>query len=180
LNRRCVRGAGVRRAATLLLLFFASIPAAEALDLRLEATGAGSGLTVDAFARDYDGPALLAVLDEGGTIRTTWLVRLDGTEVPHVRYARRDPLGSGYLIYDEDFQPICGPYDSRRLLERLMSLRLSDAVSWLAWDTDEALEVRLYLDRDAGDPQAALRSVFGSAEDRSPWRSVDRSTAESE
>ena len=154
----------------LLLLSARILPA---LDISLDASIRDNRAVVSGRINDFQSDEMIRLLDSGGTVRLTWVFRLAGSDETVARYAHRDPLGEGYLIYGAGPDPAgAAPVDAGRLPEELFALNNFELVSLGPWAPGETLEGRLFLDRDLMVPPMSIRSFFGRKQDRSSWQTV--------
>lgn len=153
----------------LLLLSARILPA---LDISLDASIRDNRAVVSGRINDFQSNDMIRLLDSGCTVRLTWVFRLAGSDETIARYAHRDPLGEGYLIYGAGPDSGAAPVDAGRLSEELFALNNFELVSLGPWAPDEILEGRLFLDRDLMVPPMSIRSFFSRKQDRSSWQTV--------
>jgi hypothetical protein len=157
-----------------LLLSSVSI---SALDLSLDVTYNSSEVVVDGRAVDLPETELLNRIKSGSTIRLTWVFRIDGVEEAVVRYARRDPLSEGVLVYGPDRHELVSPVPPDRVGQVLSSLDGYRLSSQGPWGAGTVLEARLFLDSDLLYPPMSLTTLFRGLRERSAWRTVTLSGA---
>lgn len=151
-----------------------------ALEIQITAALNGDNAVVSGYFTGLSRNELQNLLDSGNTLRLTWSFRKAGQVESVVRFAHRDPLSSGYLIYNSfsDQNPSVVGRDG--LLDNLTTLSHVDLSSLGPWYRDEIIEGRLYLDRDLVIPPISIRSLFGRKRDISPWQPALYPGAESE
>lgn len=168
---------GILAGAVLLMLCTRVLPA---LEFSLEASLQNHHAVVSGGLTDFSGDELAGLLDNGRTIRLTWIFRLAGSDESVVRYAHRDPIGRGYLVYgpEPDEDPI--PVDADLLIKELSTLHEIELSSLGPWLPEDLLESRIYLDRDLMLPPMSIRSFFGHQRERSSWETLIHPSAASE
>ena len=155
----------------LILLVLA--PGLPALNILISAEVQDGAIVVDGIVDDIDASDLIDRIEGGGTARLTWLFRMAGSDDSIVRYARRDVLGEGYVVYAEGKDTAVGPLSANDLIRELSRLKARE-LSFISPRVKGArLEGRLFLDYDFGVPPVTLRSLSGENRDSSPWTSTD-------
>jgi hypothetical protein len=155
----------------LILLILA--PGLPALNILISAEIQDGTILVDGIVDDIEALDLVSRLDEGGTARLTWMFRMAGSDDSVVRYARRDALGEGYVVFEEGQGTTVGPLSAYDLIRELSMLQTRELSVFGPWREGVRLEGRLFLDYDLGVPPVTLRSLSGENRDSSPWTPVD-------
>ncbi|MCK5249980.1 MAG: hypothetical protein KAJ98_08450 [Spirochaetaceae bacterium] len=168
---------GVMFGVVLLLLSACILPA---LEISLDASIRNDRAVVSGRIDGFQSNEIIRLLDSGSTVRLTWVFRLAGSDETIVRYAHRDPLGEGYLIYGADSESGGAPVDVGALLEELSFLDDFELSSLGPWEPDESLKGRLFLDRDLMLPPMSITSFFGRKQDRSSWSILTHPLMEAE
>jgi len=141
-----------------------------AMDLSVEFTIQDNHIVVDGRVIGLSENELLWEMNSGSTIRTVWVFRQGKDEELVLRYARRDPLGEGYLVYGEDGDELKAPVTTENLVRVLINLDAYSLVLLKPSDSETTLEARLYLDWNMLYPPMSLGFFWGGKQERSPWR----------
>jgi len=162
---------GVFFRAVLLLLSVHTLPA---LEVSLQAVVRNSHAVVSGRLEDVSSSDLMDQLDSGGTLRLIWMFRLGGLDENLVRYAHRDPLGPGYVVYSpgRGSDTVVVPPGSDRLVEALSALESYELTALGGWYDDSRLEYRVFLDTERNIPPLSIWSLFKGKQVRSSWTAV--------
>ncbi|MDF1569069.1 MAG: hypothetical protein RQ801_05435 [Spirochaetaceae bacterium] len=155
------------------LILFVLAPGLPALNILISAEVQDGTIIADGIVNDLEVRDLVSRLDEGGTARLTWLFRMAGSDDSVVRFARRDALGEGYVVFEEGQGTTVGPLSANDLIQELSMLHARELSVFGPWREGARLEGRLFLDYDLGVPPVTLRSLSGESRDSSPWTPVD-------
>ena len=162
--------------AALLMLSVRLLPA---LDVSVEAYERNHHPVVSCMVMDMDAGELIRFMDEGGTPRLTWHFRLGESDVSVTRYAHRDSLGEGYLVYGDAPGTAVGPLDAAGLIGELSRLTDYPLPGLGDWKPEEVFQGRLFLDSEMRIPPISISSIFGDSRERSPWHDARPGTADS-
>ncbi|MCK5736110.1 MAG: hypothetical protein KAH21_06500 [Spirochaetaceae bacterium] len=170
---------GIMSVAVLLMLPACIIPA---LEISVNAVVLDDYAAVTGRVESFHTAELIRQLDSGGTARLTWVFRLGGLDETLTRYAHRDPMGTGYVIFTpEDGNPgVPVPLGGNSLLETFFSVEQYQLKALGPWEQTEVLECRLFLDSNMMIPPLSIKSLFGTGRDRSSWSSIAYPPAGSE
>jgi len=156
------------------VLLMSSACSLTALDLSLDVTFNNNQIVIDGRVADLSEKELFQAMSSGATMRLTWVFRLDGVEEKVVRYARRDPLSEGFLVYGTERYDSVSPVPPDRL-GRVLSTLDGHTLSLGPWKKGAVLEARFFLDSDLLYPPMSLTSLFRDRRVRSAWRVVSLS-----
>lgn len=124
---------------------------------------------VECSVSDIDVGQAVRMMDAGGTIRITWQFRLGESETAIVRYAHRDALGEGYVIFGKTPDESAGPFLADRVIEVFSSLPRTTLVSLGIWDAGEVLRGRLMLDYDLSIPPLSMAAFIPDRRENTRW-----------
>ncbi len=155
-----------------------SVHSLTALDLSLNAWEGTLGTVVEGRVLDIDSGELVRRIDGGGTARVTWQFRLGESESTIIRFARRDSLGEGYIIYGSSSDESTGPFDAVGLVPALSFLPRVNLEELGVWEPDEVLEGRILLDYELNSPSLSLLAFLPGRRERSKWIEIPHAEAE--
>ncbi len=154
---------------TALLLAAGSL---HALELTVSARESGNHVAVQCRVEGYDLGETLRSLDAGETVRITWQFRLGKSDTTIVRYAHRDSLGEGYIVYGDDGLTIRGPFSGKEAAEELTVLPETILDLPGPWGEEDVLESRVFLDYRTFIPPMSIVRFFSGKRDKTGWQKL--------
>jgi len=163
--------------AVLLLLSVCTLPA---LEVSLNALVMDNHAVVSGRIDNINSSELMRQIDSGGTLRLIWMFRFGGQDETLVRYAHRDHLNPGYVVYSpgRGGETVLVPPDADRLVEALSTLNNYELTALGVVSDDSPLEYRIFLDTERYIPPLSIWSLFRRKQLRRPWTRVSLTQVE--